>query len=139
METEMIAKAFNDMVFFHAFFMAFFPIPLIINLYTLFTFKTYQKVIIKLWFVMPIIFLLVAIGSFTGVFILASRQWYMTWQIALMIALMAGIFVAEIVRIKKLKLAKTSEERMARFVRFCKWIYGIELIFVLLFSLRVIV
>ena len=47
MEVDMVAKAFDDMVFFHAFFMAFFPIPFLINLFTLFTYKTYQKVIIK--------------------------------------------------------------------------------------------
>ena len=82
MEVDMVAKAFDDMVFFHAFFMAFFPIPFLINLFTLFTYKTYQKVIIKLWFVMPIIFLLVAIGSFTGIFIMASAQWYINWRIA---------------------------------------------------------
>ncbi|MDL0079376.1 MULTISPECIES: hypothetical protein [Helicobacter] len=139
MEVDMIAKAFNDMVFFHAFFMAFFPIPFLINLYTLFTYKTYQKVIIKLWFVMPIIFLLVAVGSFSGVFILASRQWYMTWQIGAMIALTLLIFLMEIKRIKRLKLARTSEELMRKYITFCKWVYGIELCLVLLFSLRIIV
>lgn len=139
MEVDMIAKAFNDMVFFHAFFMAFFPIPFLINLHTLFTYKTYQKVIIKLWFVMPIIFLLVAVGSFSGVFILASRQWYMTWQIGAMIALTLLIFLMEIKRIKRLKLARTSEELMRKYITFCKWVYGIELCLVLLFSLRIIV
>lgn len=139
MEVDMIAKAFNDMVFFHAFFMAFFPIPFLINLYTLFTYKTYQKVIIKLWFVMPIIFLLVAVGSFSGVFILASRQWYMTWQIGAMIALTLLIFLMEIKRIKRLKLARTNEELMRKYITFCKWVYGIELCLVLLFSLRIIV
>lgn len=139
MEVDMIAKAFNDMVFFHAFFMAFFPIPFLINLYTLFTYKTYQKVIVKLWFVMPIIFLLVAVGSFSGVFILASRQWYMTWQIGAMIALTLLIFLMEIKRIKRLKLARTSEELMRKYITFCKWVYGIELCLVLLFSLRIIV
>lgn len=139
MEVDMVAKAFNDMVFFHAFFMAFFPIPFLINLYTLFTYKTYQKVIIKLWFVMPIIFLLVAVGSFSGVFILASRQWYMTWQIGLMIALMVLIFAVEMVRLKRLKLARTDEGLMRKYIAFCRWVYSIELCLVLLFSLRIIV
>ncbi|STP06558.1 hypothetical protein [Helicobacter canis] len=76
MEVDMIAKAFNDMVFFHAFFMAFFPIPFLINLYTLFTYKTYQKVIIKLWFVMPIIFLLVAWGALAGCYLSKSAMVY---------------------------------------------------------------
>lgn len=139
MEVDMVAKAFNDMVFFHAFFMAFFPIPFLINLYTLFTYKTYQKVIVKLWFVMPIIFLLVAVGSFSGVFILASRQWYMTWQIGAMIALMVLIFVCEMVRLKRLKLARTDEGLMRKYINFCRWVYGVELVAVLLFSLRIIV
>lgn len=137
-EIDAVTKAFEDMVFFHAFFMAFFPLPFLINLYTLFTYKTYKKVIIKLWFVMPIIFLLVAVGSFSGVFILAARQWYMTWQILLMIALTGLIFGMELVRIRRLKLARRSEAGMLRYIRFCRWLYGVELCLVLCFSLRLV-
>lgn len=138
MEVDMVAKAFDDMVFFHAFFMAFFPIPFLINLFTLFTYKTYQKVIIKLWFVMPIIFLLVAIGSFTGIFIMASAQWYINWHIAFMIIFMAFIFGGEIMRLKRLKLAKTSENLMLRYIRFCKVLYSLDLVGALIFSLRIL-
>lgn len=138
-EIDMVAKAFNDMIFFHSFFMAFFPIPFVINLYTLFTYKTYQKVIIKIWFVMPIIFLLVAVGSLSGVFILASAQWYMNAEVLGMIIFMLFIFIGEIVRIKKLKLARTSEPLMLSYIRFCKILYAIDLAVSLAFSLRIII
>lgn len=137
--TQMVIKAFNDMIFFHAFFMAFFPIPFVINLYTLFTYKTYQKVIIKLWFVTPIIFLLVSIGSFTGVFILASFQWNVSLNALLMIIFMLFIFVGEMIRLKKLKLAKTNENLMLKYIKFCKILYLIDLLGSILFSFRVII
>ncbi|WP_147278844.1 hypothetical protein [Helicobacter canis] len=63
----------------------------------------------------------------------------MTWQIGAMIALTLLIFLMEIKRIKRLKLARTSEELMRKYITFCKWVYGIELCLVLLFSLRIIV
>ncbi len=135
----MVAKAFNDMVFFHSFFMAFLPIPFLINLYTLFTYKTYQKVVTKIWFVMPIIFLLVAIGSFSGLFILASMQWFISINVIMMIVYMAFVFGGEIARIQKLKLAKTSEECMLKYIRFCRILYMCDLVGAILFVFRIIV
>ena len=138
-ETQMVIKAFNDMVFFHAFFMGFFPIPFLINLYTLFTYKTYQKIITKIWFVMPIIFLLVSIGSFTGVFILASVQWAISARVWAMCGFMVFVFAGEIVRLKKLKLAKTSEAKMLRYIKFCKILYALDLLGAVIFTFRIFV
>ncbi|SQB99487.1 TerC family integral membrane protein [Helicobacter fennelliae] len=135
---DMTIKAFNDMVFFHSFFMAFFPIPFLINIYTLFTYKTYQKVIVKIWFVMPIIFLLVAVGSFSGLFILASMQWAMSWQVVAMIVYVVFVFAGEILRLKRLKLAKTSENLMHSYIRFCKILYICDLVGAILFTFRII-
>lgn len=138
-ETQMVIKAFNDMVFFHAFFMGFFPIPFLINLYTLFTYKTYQKVITKIWFVMPIIFLLVSIGSFTGVFILASAKWAISARVWGMCGFMAFVFVGEMMRLKKLKIAKTSEEKMLSYIRFCKILYALDLLGSVIFTFGIFV
>lgn len=137
-EIDMTIKALNDMIAFHKFFMAFFAIPFLINLYTLFTYKTYQKVIIKLWFVMPIIFLLVSIGSFTGLFILATRNWIISANVVVMIFFMAFIFVGEIIRIRKLKRAKTDENLMLKYIFFCKLLYGCDLLGAILFSFGII-
>ncbi|RDU53809.1 hypothetical protein [Helicobacter sp. MIT 01-3238] len=138
-EADMVVKAFNDMVFFHAFFMGFFPIPFLINLYTLFTYKTYQKVITKIWFVMPLIFLLVSIGSFTGVFILASAQWAMSARVWAMCGFMVFVFAGEIARLKRLKIAKTSEVKMLSYIRFCKWLYALDLLGAIVFTFRLFV
>lgn len=127
-EINMIAKAFNDSVFFHTFFMYFMPIPFIINLYALFNQRDYIKVNRKIWFVMPMIFFLIAVAFFTGIFVMAMTHFAISAKVILMIVVTAIIFIGEIVRIRKLKLAKTKEELMIAYLKFCKILYGVDLI-----------
>lgn len=128
----MIAKAFNDSVFFHSFFMYFMPIPFIINLYALFNQKDYIRVNRKIWFVMPMIFFLVAVASFTGIFLMAMEHFALNAKIIFMAVVTAIIFVGEIVRIRRLKVAKTKEELMIAYLKFCKILYGVDLLLCLL-------
>lgn len=128
----MIAKAFNDSVFFHSFFMYFMPIPFIINLYALFSQRDYIRVNRKIWFVMPMIFFLVAVAFFTGIFLMAMGHFALNARVIFMVAVTAMIFIGEIVRIRRLKVAKTKEELMIAYLKFCKILYGVDLIFCLL-------
>lgn len=128
----MIAKAFNDSVFFHSFFMYFMPIPFIINLYTLFNQRDYIRVNRKIWFVMPMIFFLVAVAFFTGIFLVAMEHFAFSARVIFMVVVTAIIFIGEIVRIRRLKIAKTKEELMIAYLKFCKILYGIDLILCLL-------
>lgn len=128
----MIAKAFNDSVFFHSFFMYFMPIPFIINLYTLFNQRDYIRVNRKIWFVMPMIFFLVAVAFFTGIFLMAMGHFALNIRVIFMVVVTAIIFIGEIVRIRRLKVAKTKEELMIAYLKFCKILYGADLIFCLL-------
>lgn len=131
-EINMIAKAFNDSVFFHSFFMYFMPIPFIINLYTLFNQRDYIRVNRKIWFVMPMIFFLVAVAFFTGIFLMAMGHFTLNARVIFMVVVTAIIFIGEIVRIRRLKVARTKEELMIAYLKFCKILYGIDLIFCLL-------
>lgn len=131
-EINMIAKAFNDSVFFHSFFMYFMPIPFIINLYTLFNQRDYIRVNRKIWFVMPMIFFLVAVAFFTGIFLVAMEHFAFSARVIFMVVVTAIIFIGEIVRIRRLKVAKTKEELMIAYLKFCKILYGIDLILCLL-------
>ncbi|PAF47799.1 hypothetical protein BKH46_02910 [Helicobacter sp. 12S02634-8] len=126
-EIDMIAKAFNDSIFFHAFFMYFTPIPFLINLYTLFTQKNYARVNYKMWFVMPMVFFFVAVAFFSGIFVMAMQHFHIDMRIVAMIVVTIFIFIGEIVRIKRLKLAKTKETLMQEYLKFCKFLYGIDL------------
>ncbi|PAF53696.1 hypothetical protein BKH42_04145 [Helicobacter sp. 13S00482-2] len=131
-EVNMIAKAFNDSVFFHSFFMYFMPVPFIINLYTLFNQKEYIRVNRKIWFVMPIIFFLIAVAFFTGIFLLAMGHFIIDAKIIMMIVVTLFIFLGEIFRIRRLKIAKTKEEFMISYLKICKILYLIDLILCLL-------
>ncbi|PAF43060.1 hypothetical protein [Helicobacter sp. 11S03491-1] len=127
-EFDMVTKAFNDSVFFHSFFMYFMPIPFLINLYTLFNQKDYVKINHKIWFVMPVIFFLISVGVFSGIFIMAMRGFLFYWNVVFMIVVTVVIFAGEILRIKKFKLAKTKEEFMIAYIRFCKVLYSIDFV-----------
>ncbi|MDO7253247.1 hypothetical protein [Helicobacter cappadocius] len=131
-EINTIAKAFNDSVFFHSFFMYFMPVPFIINLYTLFNQRDYVRVNRKIWFVMPIIFFLIAVAFFTGIFLMAMGHFMFNAKVILMVIATVVIFVGEIVRIKRLKIAKTKEEFMIAYLKFCKVLYFIDLLLCLL-------
>ncbi|PAF49509.1 hypothetical protein BKH41_02255 [Helicobacter sp. 12S02232-10] len=134
-EIDMVAKAFNDSVFFHSFFMYFMPIPFLINLYTLFAKKNYTQINRKIWFVMPMIFFLVAVAFFSGIFVMAMQHFHINAKIILMIVTTLFIFVGEIIRIKKLKISKTNEKLMQGYLKFCKILYGADLILCILIIL----
>lgn len=127
-EIDMINKAFSDSVFFHTFFMYCMPIPFLLNLYTLFTQKNYSKIITKLWFVMILIFFLIAVASFSGIFVWAMNGFTLSYRIWLMIIVTFFIFLGEIWRIKKLKLARTQENLMISYINFAKLLYGLDLL-----------
>lgn len=135
-EINMVAKTFNDSIFFHAFFMYFIPIPFLFNLYVLFSQnKGYVKINLKIWFVMPIIFFLVAVAFFSGIFVMAMNNFFINFSVILMVLYTLFIFIGEIIRVKKFKLAKTKEELMKSYIKFCKTLYisNLVLYFIVLY------
>ena len=52
---------------------------------------------------------------------------------------MVFVFAGEIARLKRLKIAKTSEVKMLSYIRFCKWLYALDLLGAVVFTFRLFV
>ncbi|PAF43275.1 hypothetical protein [Helicobacter sp. 11S02629-2] len=107
----------------HQIFASLLFIPYVWYIYVLFTFKTYKALNSKLFFIMPIVFFLVAVSFFSGIFLLAMRHFVMDFKISAMIFVFLCYAIGEGVRLKKIKFARTSEERFAKYVKGCKIMY----------------
>lgn len=128
-ELNMIQKAFNDLVFYHAFFSAFFAFPFVLNLYTLYTYKNFASLNKKIWYAMPLIFFLLGVALLSGLNVSITQNIYTSPMILVMWGYWLFVLVGEIARIRILKLARrTNEEAMLKYVKFCKILYILNLL-----------
>lgn len=128
-ELNAIQKAFSDLNFYHAFFCAFFAVPFIINLYSLFTYKNFASLNKKIWYAMPLIFFLLCIAFLSGINVSITQNRFFSPFIILMWAYWVFVLGGEILRMRILKIARrTSKEAMLRYVKFCKLLYIFNLL-----------
>ena len=128
-EFIVIQKAFSDLVFYHAFFSAFFAIPFALNLYNLFTYKNFASLNKKIWYSMPLIFFLLSIAFLSGINVSITQGNFANPMVLAMWGYWIFVFGGEIIRLKLLKIARrTNEEAMLKYVRFCKTLYMLNLL-----------
>lgn len=134
-ELDMIKKAFSSFLFYHYFFSAFLALPFVINLITLFTYKNFVALNKKIWYVMPLLFFLIAISALSGLNLSAMAHNFTSPKVLVMFFYLGFVFFGEIYRIRLLKVAKrTSEEAMLEYVRRAKILYFLDLLgFILVF------
>lgn len=131
MEETQIINSYIHGILIHKIFSYIFFIPFLWYLYALFSFKTYLALNKKMFFIMPITFFLIFTSLFTGIFLLAMRGFFIDLKVLLMIVVISIFLVGEIIRLKKIKFAKTSEQNMCLYVKFCRTMY-ISFIFILI-------
>lgn len=128
-ELNMIQKAFSDLVFYHAFFSAFFAFPFVLNLYTLYTYKNFASLNKKIWYAMPLIFFLLAVAFLSGINVSITQNNFNSPIVLAMWGYWLFVLIGEIIRIRILKIARrTNEEAMLRYVKFCKILYILNLL-----------
>lgn len=131
----MIKKAFSSFLFYHYFFSAFLALPFVINLITLFTYKNFVALNKKIWYVMPLLFFLIAVSALSGLNLSAMGHNFTSPKVLAMFVYILFVFVGEIYRIRLLKVARrTSEEAMLDYVKKAKILYFLDLLgFILVF------
>lgn len=128
-ELNAVQKAFSDLNFYHAFFCAFFAIPFLINLYSLFTYKNFASLNKKIWYAMPLIFFLLCIAFLSGINVSITQNNFSSPFVLAMWAYWIFVLGGEILRMRILKVARrTSKEAMLRYVKFCKFLYLSDLL-----------
>lgn len=128
-EFDAIQEAFSSFLFYHSFFSAFLALPFIMNLITLFTYKSFASLNKKIWHVMPLLFFLLAISTFSGLNLSAMGHNFSSLWVLLMFAYVLFVLIAEIYRIKLLKVARrTNEEAMLQYVKKAKILYLLDLL-----------
>lgn len=134
-EIDMIKKAFSSFLFYHYFFSAFLALPFVINLITLFTYKNFVALNKKIWYVMPLLFFLIAVSTLSGLNLSAMGHNFTSPKVLAMFVYILFVFVGEIYRIRLLKVARrTSEEAMLDYVKKAKILYFLDLLgFILVF------
>lgn len=81
---------------------------------------------------MPLIFLLLSITFLIGISIWAMLGFEFSWRIVAMLIILFAILVCEIRRKNLLKTARISESGMRSYVKFCKLLYSIESIILII-------
>lgn len=134
-ELDMIKKAFSSLVFYHYFFSAFLALPFVINLITLFTYKNFVALNKKIWYVMPLLFFLIAVSALSGLNLLAMQHNFTSLKVIAMSFYLGLVLFGEIYRIRLLKVAiRTNEEAMLEYVKKAKILYFLDLLgFILVF------
>ncbi|ANV97719.1 hypothetical protein BBW65_02370 [Helicobacter enhydrae] len=128
-ELNLIAQAFSSLTFYHKFFSAFFALPFVLNLFNLYTIKNFATLNKKIWFYMPLIFFLLSVAIFSGLTLIFMQQVFFSLRIVAMSLFCLFVLIAEITRIKRLKIARrTNEQAMLDYIRFCKKIYSLDLL-----------
>ncbi|WP_240328963.1 hypothetical protein [Helicobacter suis] len=128
----MVAEAWQDARSFHAFLMALGPIVFGINLVFLGLVKNYATLNKCLYFMMPMVFAWVAMAFFSGIFLLAMQSFALSGKVALMGLVVGIVMLGEIMRVYKLKLARTKESLMLAYIKWSKGLYGLDLLLCLL-------
>lgn len=87
---------------------------------------------------MPLVFFLVAVAILSGLNILFFNFESFSFSVVSMIGLCVYILITEILRIRKLKVAKRTDlEAMKSYVNFCKIVYFTQaILFCLVVSMR---
>lgn len=131
----MIKKALSSFLFYHYFFSAFLALPFVINLITLFTYKNFVALNKKIWYVMPLLFFLIAVSTLSGLNLSAMGHNFTSPKVLAMFVYILFVFVGEIYRIRLLKVARrTSEKAMLDYVKKAKILYFLDLLgFILVF------
>lgn len=134
-EFDAIKEAFSSFLFYHYFFSAFLALPFIINLITLFTYKNFASLNKKIWYVMPLLFFLIAISTLSGLNLSAMGHNFTSPKVLAMFVYILFVFVGEFYRIRLLKVARrTNEEAMLDYVKKAKILYFLDLLgFILVF------
>lgn len=132
MESSSVALAISSLISYHHIFASLLLIVFGLNLFFLFSEKNYAKLNKKIWFCMPLIFLLLGIVFLLGISIWAMLGFGFSWRIVGMILLLLAILVCEIRRKNLLVKSRISEAGMQSYVRFCKILYGAEFLILLI-------
>ena len=125
---------FMDLVLYHKIFAGFFALPFVLNLLVLF-FGSKNLVAMnkKIWFIAPIIFFLLSVSVLSGINIWIFGNLELSLKIIAMITFCIFVLIGEIYRIKILKVARrTNLEAMKGYVKFCKILYIMDLLFFIL-------
>ncbi len=125
---QMLTQALIDAISFHAFFMGLGPLIFGANLFWLGYLKNYATLNKYLYAMMVIVFMWVAIGFFSGVFIWAMQGFSGSLKVILMGIALGIIALGEIKRINKLKRARIKEAYMQKYVRWSQGLYTLNLL-----------
>lgn len=132
MESNGVNLAISSLIFYHHIFVSLLLPVFIFNLFNTFFEKNYAKLNKKIWFCMPLIFLLLSITFLIGISIWAMLGFEFSWRIVAMLIILFVILVCEIRRKNLLKTARISESSMRSYVKFCKLLYSIESIILII-------
>lgn len=132
MESNGVNLAISSLIFYHHIFVFLLLPVFIFNLFNTFFEKNYAKLNKKIWFCMPLIFLLLSITFLIGISIWAMLGFEFSWRIVAMLIILFVILVCEIRRKNLLKTARISESGMRSYVKFCKLLYSIESIILII-------
>lgn len=130
-DSRVLQDTYASLILYHKVFAALFALPFVLNLFVLF-FGSRNLVAMnkKIWFIAPIIFFLLSVSVLSGVNIWVFGSLSLTLGIIAMMTFCIFVLVGEIFRIRILKVAKrTNLEAMQGYVKFCKILYILDLIF----------
>ncbi|AAP77592.1 hypothetical protein LS66_007025 [Helicobacter sp. MIT 03-1614] len=133
-DSLILHDTFMDLVLYHKIFAGFFALPFVLNLLVLF-FGSKNLVAMnkKIWFIAPIIFFLLSVSVLSGINIWIFGNLELSLKIIAMITFCIFVLIGEIYRIKILKVARrTNLEAMKGYVKFCKILYIMDLLFFIL-------
>ncbi len=133
-DSLILHDTFMDLVLYHKIFAGFFALPFVLNLLVLF-FGSKNLVAMnkKIWFIAPIIFFLLSVRVLSGINIWIFGNLELSLKIIAMITFCIFVLIGEIYRIKILKVARrTNLEAMKGYVKFCKILYIMDLLFFIL-------
>ena len=133
-DSLILHDTFMDLVLYHKIFAGFFALPFVLNLLVLF-FGSKNLVAMnkRIWFIAPIIFFLLSVSVLSGINIWIFGNLELSLKIIAMITFCIFVLIGEIYRIKILKVARrTNLEAMKGYVKFCKILYIMDLLFFIL-------
>ncbi len=133
-DSLILHDTFMDLVLYHKIFAGFFALPFVLNLLVLiFGYKNLVAMNKKIWFIAPIIFFLLSVSVLSGINIWIFGNLELSLKIIAMITFCIFVLIGEIYRIKILKVARrTNLEAMKGYVKFCKILYIMDLLFFIL-------
>ena len=123
-------------VFFHKSINFLLIFIIFINLAFLLINKNFILVLKIMWFFTPLIFGILAILVLSGFSILAMSGFTFSFYIFLMICVSFIIIFLEILRIKKLRIARVHPSKTTNYLRFSKILYSLYFCLILIFNLR---